>query len=61
MRLLPSDDALREIARAAEAVDLVVLGLRRVARRRRTFGELTLRLAAETSSPLILISRRQGR
>ncbi len=56
--LVRSGDALGELVRASREVDLVVLGLQRLARRRRTFGELTLRLATETSSPLILISRR---
>jgi hypothetical protein len=46
------------LVRASKEADLVVLGLKRLAHRRRTFGELTLRLATETSSPLILISRR---
>ena len=32
--------------------------LQRLAQRRRTFGELTIRLATETQTPLILISRR---
>ncbi len=53
-----SADALAELTRASKAADLVVVGLQRLGRRRRTFGELTLRLATETSSPLILISRR---
>ena len=53
-----SSDALAELIAASRDTDLVVLGLQRLARRRRTFGELTLRLATETSTPLILISRR---
>ena len=56
--LIRSEDALGELVRASRKVDLVVLGLQRIARRRRTFGELTLRLATETSNPMILISRR---
>ena len=55
--LTRSEDPLSELVEAAREADLVVLGLRRTARRR-TFGELTLQLAIETSSPLILISRR---
>ena len=57
-RLERSADALGELIRASAQADLVVLGLQRLARRRRTFGELTIRLATETRSPLILISRR---
>ncbi len=58
VELRRSADALSELIRASAEADLVVLGLQRLARRRRTFGELTIRLATETSSPLILISRR---
>ncbi len=58
VRLIRSGNALGELVEAAKTADLVVLGLQRLARRRRTFGELTLRLATETSCPLILISRR---
>ncbi len=53
-----ADDALGELVRACQQTDLVILGLQRLANRQRTFGELTLRLATETSTPLILISRR---
>lgn len=58
VKLIRSEDALDELVQASEGADLVVLGLQRLKRRRRTFGELTLRLATETSTPLILISRR---
>ena len=56
--LIRSSDALGQLVEASKKADLVVVGLQRLARRRRTFGELTLRLATETASPLILISRR---
>ncbi len=58
VRLARSGDALAELVAASEKADLVVVGLQRLTNRRRTFGELTLRLATETSSPLILISQR---
>ena len=50
-------DVQGELVRACREADLVILGLQRLAQRKRTFGELTLRLATETSTPLILISR----
>lgn len=53
-----SGDPLGMLIRAASEAELVVLGLKRLGHRRRTFGEITLRLATETTSPLILISRR---
>ena len=56
--LRQSADALAELVGASAEADLVVLGLRRSGRRRRTFGELSLRLATESPTPLILISRR---
>jgi len=56
--LVRADDTLGALVEASRQADLVVLGLQRLAQRRRTFGELTLRLATETSCPLILISRR---
>ncbi len=57
VRITRTGDALGELLRACEETDLVLLGLQRIAQRRR-FGEVTLRLATGTSTPLILISRR---
>lgn len=53
-----SDDTQGELIRQAAAHHLVVLGLQRQDRRTKTFGELALRLARGTETPLILISRR---
>ena len=58
VELRRSSDALGELTRISGEFDLVVVGLRRLARRQRTFGELSLRLATEVPTPLILISRR---
>ena len=56
--LLRAGAPLGELVDRAERHDLTVLGLQRHARRRKMFGELTLRLAAETSGPLILVGGR---
>ena len=52
-----SDDALGVLVQASKEADLLVVGLQRLAQRRRTFGEVTLHLATETSAPLVFISR----
>ena len=54
---LDDDVAAPVIERASDA-DLLVLGLQRRQRRRRTFGPLLLEIARETDCPLLLISRR---
>lgn len=51
-------DVVAELASHAAESDLVVLGLRRLRRRQKAFGETILRLAAATECPLILISSR---
>jgi APA family basic amino acid/polyamine antiporter len=47
----------RIIERAADA-DLLILGLQRVARRQKLFGETVLRIARQTTCGLILINRK---
>jgi amino acid transporter len=56
--LTRAEDVPGKLIRASKEADLVVLGLQRLGQRRRTFGELSMRLATEIESPLILISRR---
>jgi amino acid transporter/nucleotide-binding universal stress UspA family protein len=58
VHLFRSDHVRRDLVTMSADYDLVVLGLQRLGRRRRLFGDLTLRLARETTSPLILISGR---
>ncbi|MEQ8791593.1 MAG: amino acid permease [Pirellulaceae bacterium] len=53
-----SDAPGEEVARCAAECDLVVLGVQRVHRRQKVFGKFTLQLAATTSTPLLLLSRR---
>ena len=51
------DSDMKEITNNAAESDLVIIGLQRLARRRKKFGKLTLQIARETSCPLIMISR----
>ncbi len=52
-----ADDVVGAIAGEAQESDLVILGLQRVGRRR-LFGDVALRIAAESPSATIMISRR---
>jgi nucleotide-binding universal stress UspA family protein len=57
-----ADDPLQLILQYAGDVDLIVMGLRRDRRGRRSFGALTLGVARECETPLVLIGgRRAGR
>jgi APA family basic amino acid/polyamine antiporter len=56
--LTRSENAAAEVIRAAAACDLIVLGLQRLSRHQKVFGNFTLRIARETQCPLIMISRR---
>jgi len=58
VEVVASDDPGGELARRVAACDLAVLGIRRPERRGRLFGEFALRIARETTTPLLLISRR---
>jgi hypothetical protein len=57
-RIVRGDDPAAGIAEHAADHDLVVLGVQRESRRRKTLGPVVLRIARETDRPLILISRR---
>jgi len=56
--VVKSADVVAELAGHASQSDLVVIGLQRHGRKRKAFGEMTLRLAGATDCPLIMISRR---
>ncbi len=45
------------VTRASES-DLVILGLRRLSRRQKSFGEIPVRVARETGNAILMISRR---
>jgi basic amino acid/polyamine antiporter, APA family len=57
VKIVLNNNVMKEITNNAGESDLVILGLQRAARRRKTFGELSLQIARETSCPLIMISR----
>ncbi len=56
--LVYSDDVAAEVARRAAECDLVVLGLQRISRRQKIFGEVSLRVARDTNTAVLMISRR---
>lgn len=53
-----SDDVIAEVVTRAGDCDLLVLGLQRLGRRQKVFGERVLEVAEGTSCPLLMISRR---
>ena len=57
-QVLRSHDVAREVVQLAEQTDLVILGLQRHGRRKKTFGQVALRIAADTRCGIIMISGR---
>ena len=55
--VIKSDDPVAVISAAAEG-QLVILGVQRIGPRRKLFGQFTRKIANQTDSPLIVISRR---
>jgi amino acid transporter/nucleotide-binding universal stress UspA family protein len=55
--VIKSDDPVEVISAAAEG-QLVILGVQRIGPRRKLFGQFTRKIANQTDSPLIVISRR---
>ncbi len=55
--VVKSDDPVDIISTAAEG-QLVILGVQRIGPRRKLFGQFTRKIARQTESPLIVISRR---
>jgi amino acid transporter/nucleotide-binding universal stress UspA family protein len=58
VEILRRDRVSDAVVERAAAADLVILGLRRSGRRRKTFGEIPRRVARETGSAVLMISRR---
>jgi len=52
------DDVVEEVVRRAADSDLLILGMQRLGRRRKVFGEMVLEIAQNTTCPLLMISRR---
>jgi basic amino acid/polyamine antiporter, APA family len=57
VKIALNNNVINEITKNAAESDLVILGLQRLARRRKKFGKLALQIARETPCPLIMISR----
>ena len=57
-RIARSNSAADEIIRQANDSDLVILGLQRLGRKRKVFGDVTLHIIRNTQSPIIMISGR---
>ena len=53
-----SDDAISAIAERADQCDLLILGIKRIGRRKKLFGEFIRNVAGRTSCPIIVMSRR---
>lgn len=51
-------DPISVVANAASRSDLVIMGVQRVSRRRKLFGQFALQVALRTTQPLLLVSRR---
>jgi nucleotide-binding universal stress UspA family protein len=52
------EDLVGEVVRRAAEHDLLIVGLQRLGRRQKAFGDTVLRIASATSCPLLMISRR---
>ena len=53
-----SDDMVAEVAERSAGSDLVILGLQRIGRRRKVFGEQMLEIAQAVKCPLLMINQR---
>lgn len=58
IEVLPASDVAGELVNKAKDYDLVVMGLGRVEKGQRAFGHITLKLASETGTALLLISHK---
>ena len=58
VEVIRGDDAVGVLVKKASESDLVILGLQRPGRRRKMFGETTLKIARDTGCGIIMISQR---
>jgi hypothetical protein len=56
--VIVGEDLVAEVAGRSQSSDLVILGLKRVDRRRKVFGDKVLEIAERVSGPLLMISQR---
>jgi nucleotide-binding universal stress UspA family protein len=56
--VVASDAAVDTVAKHGDESDLVILGMQRVSRRQKVFGQFAIQVARKTSCPILLISRR---
>ena len=56
--MVRSHDVAGEAARRAEECDPTILGRQRISRKQTIFGEVSLRIAKDTSSAILFINRR---
>ncbi len=57
VKVVAQENVAEVIIQHATETDLVILGVERTRRRQPGFGEMTLRIARESSSPILIISR----
>jgi len=53
-----SDDMVAEVVERSAGSDLVILGLQRIGRRRKVFGEQMLEIAQAVKCPILMINHR---
>lgn len=56
--VVQSDDAVMTVAQWADESDLLILGVQRLGRRHKLFGEFTRRVAKQTKCSIVVVSRR---
>jgi basic amino acid/polyamine antiporter, APA family len=56
--LVRSDNAIEEVVRECEQSDLTIIGVQRLGRRKKLFGNFAMEVVKRTSKALMLISRR---
>ena len=56
--VLRSDDAVAAIAERANECGLIILGVQRIGRNKKLFGDFTRKIATMTACPIIVMSRR---
>mgnify|MGYP002621701229 CR=1 FL=1 len=57
LQVVASDSAVDEVVDQAQRADLAILGMQRVSRREKLFGQFALQVAQRTTCPMLLISR----